>query len=72
MEGSPCRKSSISWKGGRSLGPIPGFLSSGDLERSFIGDPGPGSCLKAGVNDTGVFSPTVCSLFLDFFLEVGE
>ncbi|KAH0898710.1 hypothetical protein HID58_048278 [Brassica napus] len=52
MEGSPRRKSSISWKGGRSLGPIPGFLFSRDLERSFIGDPGPGSCLEVGGNDT--------------------
>ncbi|KAF3535393.1 hypothetical protein F2Q69_00023149 [Brassica cretica] len=50
--GSPCRKSSISWKGGRSLGPILGFLFSGDLERSFIGDTGPGSCMEAGGNNT--------------------
>ncbi|KAF2596862.1 hypothetical protein F2Q68_00010489 [Brassica cretica] len=52
MEGSPCRKSSISWKGGRSLGPILGFLFSGDLECSFIGDTGPGSCMEAGGNNT--------------------
>ncbi|KAF3578796.1 hypothetical protein DY000_02031732 [Brassica cretica] len=29
MEGSPYRKSSISQKGGRSLGLVPGFLLAG-------------------------------------------
>ncbi|KAF3527965.1 hypothetical protein DY000_02043282 [Brassica cretica] len=55
MEGSPCRKSSISWKGDRSLGPIPGFLLAGTWSVSLSGTRGPGSCLETGGNDTGIF-----------------
>ncbi|KAF3533476.1 hypothetical protein DY000_02039541 [Brassica cretica] len=36
MEGSPCRKSSISWKRGPSLGPIPGFLLAGTWSFALI------------------------------------
>ncbi|KAF3539517.1 hypothetical protein F2Q69_00021671 [Brassica cretica] len=53
MEGSPYRKSSISWKGDGSLGLIPGFLEAGTWSAPVSGTRGPGSCLEAGANDTG-------------------
>ncbi|KAF2577197.1 hypothetical protein F2Q68_00004633 [Brassica cretica] len=56
MEGSPYRKSSISWKGGRSLGLVPGFLLAGTWSVPLSGTRGPGSCPEAGGNDTGVNS----------------
>ena len=55
MEGSHYRKSSISWKGGRSLGLVPGFLLAGTWSVPLSGARGSGSCLEAGGNDTGVF-----------------
>ncbi|KAF3586276.1 hypothetical protein F2Q69_00029722 [Brassica cretica] len=53
MEGSPYRKSFISWKGGRSLGLVPGFLLAGTWSVPLSGTRGPGSCPEAGGNDTG-------------------
>uniref|UniRef100_A0A0D3DS05 Uncharacterized protein n=1 Tax=Brassica oleracea var. oleracea TaxID=109376 RepID=A0A0D3DS05_BRAOL len=52
MEGSPYQKSSISWKGGRSLGLVPWFLLAGTWSVPLSGTRGPGSCPKAGGNDT--------------------
>ncbi|KAF2541160.1 hypothetical protein F2Q68_00030918 [Brassica cretica] len=70
MEGSPYRKSSISRKRGRSLGLVPGtgprVPFNRDLERSCIGDPGSGSCLEAGGNDTGVFFPNILPIIARF------
>ncbi|KAF3547505.1 hypothetical protein DY000_02008185 [Brassica cretica] len=54
MEGSPYWKSSISWKGGRSLGLVPGFLLAGTWSVPLSGTRGPGSCPEAGGNDTGL------------------
>ncbi|KAH0854479.1 hypothetical protein HID58_069209 [Brassica napus] len=53
MEGSSYRKSSISWRGGRFLGLVPGFLLAGTWSVPLSGTRGPGSCLEAGGNDTG-------------------
>ncbi|KAF3539077.1 hypothetical protein F2Q69_00023188 [Brassica cretica] len=57
MEGSPYPKSFISWKGGRSLGLVPGFLLAGTWSVPLSGTLGPGSCPEAGGNDAGVFFP---------------
>ncbi|KAF2595811.1 hypothetical protein F2Q68_00010716 [Brassica cretica] len=43
-----------------------GVLFSGDLERSFIGTRGSGSCLEAGGNDTGIFFPNSLPLISRF------
>ncbi|KAF2552520.1 hypothetical protein F2Q68_00033868 [Brassica cretica] len=59
MEGSPYRKSSISWNGGRSLGLVPGFLLAGTWSIPLSGTRGPGSCPKSGGNDTGDSAPSV-------------
>ena len=72
MEGSPYQKFYISWKGARFQGPNSGFLLTGTWSIPLSGTRGFGSCLEAGGNDTGVFSPTVYPLFLDFVIEVGE
>ncbi|KAH0867437.1 LOW QUALITY PROTEIN: hypothetical protein HID58_074459, partial [Brassica napus] len=58
--GSPYQKSSISWKGGRSLGLVPGFVLAGNWSVPLSGTRGPGSSLVAGGNDTG-FAP-YCSI----------
>ncbi|KAF3552137.1 hypothetical protein DY000_02006814 [Brassica cretica] len=59
MEGSPYRKSTISWKGCRSLGLVPGFLLVGTWSVPLSGTRGPGSCPEAGGNDTGDSAPSV-------------
>ncbi|KAF3573121.1 hypothetical protein F2Q69_00059163 [Brassica cretica] len=61
MEVSPYRKSSISWKGGRSLGLVPWFLLAGTWSVPLSGTRGHGSCPEAGGNDTGV---GLCSISL--------
>ncbi|KAF2557606.1 hypothetical protein F2Q68_00016882 [Brassica cretica] len=53
MEGSPCRKFSIFWKGSRFQGPNSGFLLAGTWSVPLSGTQGSGSCLEAGGNDTG-------------------
>ncbi|KAF3594121.1 hypothetical protein DY000_02021216 [Brassica cretica] len=58
-KGSPYRKSSISWNGGRSLGLVPGFLLAGTWSIPLSGTGGPGSCPKSGGNDTGDSAPSV-------------
>ncbi|KAF3594118.1 hypothetical protein DY000_02021213 [Brassica cretica] len=55
MEGSPYRKSSISWKEGRSLGLVPGFLLTGTWSVPLSWTRRPGSCPEAGENDTGIW-----------------
>ena len=57
MEGSPYRKSSNSWKGGRSLGLVPRFFLAGTWSVPLSGTRGPGFCPEAGGNDTRVFFP---------------
>uniref|UniRef100_M4FCW1 Uncharacterized protein n=1 Tax=Brassica campestris TaxID=3711 RepID=M4FCW1_BRACM len=57
MEGSPYGKFSISWKGARFQGPNSGFLLAESWSVPLSGTRGSGSCLEAGGNDTGVFSP---------------
>ncbi|WZZ45711.1 hypothetical protein YC2023_041970 [Brassica napus] len=52
MEGSPCRKFSISWKGARFQGPNSGFLLAGTWSVPLLGTRGSGSCLEAGGNGT--------------------
>ncbi|KAF3489614.1 hypothetical protein F2Q69_00054494 [Brassica cretica] len=52
MEGSPCRKFSIFWKGSRFQGPNSGFLLAGTWSVPLSGTQGSGSCLEAGGNDT--------------------
>ncbi|KAH0872007.1 LOW QUALITY PROTEIN: hypothetical protein HID58_069369, partial [Brassica napus] len=52
-------KSSISWKGGRSLGLVPGFFLAGTWSVPLSGTRGPGSCPEAGGNDTGDSAPSV-------------
>ncbi|KAF2607709.1 hypothetical protein F2Q68_00043114 [Brassica cretica] len=59
IEGSPYQKSSISWKGGRSLGLVPGFLLAGTWSVPLSGTRGPGSYPEAGGNDTGDSAPSV-------------
>ncbi|KAF2598475.1 hypothetical protein F2Q68_00010283 [Brassica cretica] len=59
MEGSPYRKSFISWKGGRSLGLVPGFLLAGTWSVRLSGTREPGSFPEAGGNDTGDSAPSV-------------
>ncbi|KAF3605713.1 hypothetical protein DY000_02047813 [Brassica cretica] len=66
MEGSPYRKSSFSWKLGRSLGLVPGFLLAGTWSVPVSGTRGSGSCLKVGGNDTGVFFPNCLPLIAQF------
>ncbi|KAF3547649.1 hypothetical protein DY000_02009285 [Brassica cretica] len=66
MEGSSYRKSSISWKGGRSLGLVPGFLLAGTWSVPLSGTRRPGSCLEAGGNDIGVFFPNSLPLIARF------
>ncbi|KAF3584670.1 hypothetical protein F2Q69_00030218 [Brassica cretica] len=66
MEGSPYRKSSISWKGGRSLGLVPRFLLAGTWSVPLSGTRGPGSCPEAGRNDTEVFFPNSFPLIARF------
>ncbi|KAF3587018.1 hypothetical protein F2Q69_00029717 [Brassica cretica] len=59
MEGSPYRISFISWKGGRSLGLVPGFLLAGTWSVPLSGTREPGSCPEAGGNDTVDSAPSV-------------
>ncbi|KAH0854352.1 hypothetical protein HID58_078926 [Brassica napus] len=54
MEGFPCRKFSISWKGARFLGPSSGFLLAGTRSVPLSGTRGSRSCREAGGNDTRV------------------
>ncbi|KAF2558545.1 hypothetical protein F2Q68_00015593 [Brassica cretica] len=69
MEGSPYRKSSISWKGGRSLGLVPGFLLAGTWSVPLSGTQGPGSCPEAGENDTGYFGIDLRSYAVNHEIE---
>ncbi|KAF3597009.1 hypothetical protein DY000_02020546 [Brassica cretica] len=62
MDGSYYQKSSISWKGGRSLGLVPGSLLSGTWSAPLSGIWGPGAFLEAGGNGTGVFFPNMTHL----------
>ncbi|KAF3604905.1 hypothetical protein DY000_02049302 [Brassica cretica] len=52
MEGSPCWKFSIFWKGARFQGPNSGFLLAGTWSVPLSGTRGSGSCLEPGGNDT--------------------
>ncbi|KAF2613921.1 hypothetical protein F2Q70_00011779 [Brassica cretica] len=76
MEGSSYRKSSISWKGGRSLRLVPGFLLAGTWSVPLLGTQGPGSFLKAGRNDTGDSAPSVSLSWVplkpEFILNPGK
>ncbi|KAF2557728.1 hypothetical protein F2Q68_00015894 [Brassica cretica] len=66
MEASPYRISFISWKGGRSLGLVPGFLLAGTWSVPLSGTRGHGSCPEAGGNDTVVFFPNSLPLIARF------
>ncbi|KAF3585424.1 hypothetical protein F2Q69_00030742 [Brassica cretica] len=59
MEGSPCRKFSIFWKGARFQGPNSGFLLAGTWSVPLSGTRGSGSCLEPGGNDTEDLLPLV-------------
>ncbi|KAF3532325.1 hypothetical protein DY000_02040187 [Brassica cretica] len=59
MEGFPCRKFFIFWKGARFQGPSSGFLLAGTWSVPLSGTRGSGSCLEAGGNDTGDPVPLV-------------
>ena len=60
-------------EGSSVLGTELGVPSSGDPERSLIGDPRVWVLpWKLEEMIPGYFSPTVCPLFLDFVIEIGE
>ncbi|KAF3538961.1 hypothetical protein F2Q69_00021935 [Brassica cretica] len=66
MEGFPCRKFSIFWKGARFQGPSSGFLLAGTWSVPLSGTRGSGSCLEARGNDSGEFFPNSLPLISRF------